>query len=114
MDSEIVKFTILVVYINFIKIAKFNYLKKVNINYKNSRFDYFGVHSHYSSSARVLTLRSWIFHYFTFREYSLLKNVSQNIETLSQNSFYITTLNQLKSNVKIDFNNAPRSVHSSL
>ena len=33
MHSEIVKFTILVVYINFIKIAKFNYLKKVNIHY---------------------------------------------------------------------------------
>ena len=29
MHSEIVKSTILVVYINFIKIAKFNYLKEV-------------------------------------------------------------------------------------
>ena len=33
MHSKIVKSTILVVYINFIKIAKFNYLKEVNIHY---------------------------------------------------------------------------------
>ena len=33
MHSEIVKSSILVAYINFLKIAKFNYLKKVNIHY---------------------------------------------------------------------------------
>ena len=33
MHSEIVKYTILVVYINFFKIVKFRYLNKVNIHY---------------------------------------------------------------------------------
>ena len=32
MHSKIVKSTILVVYINFSKIAKFNYLKEVNVH----------------------------------------------------------------------------------
>ena len=74
MHSEIVKSTDLVMYINFFKVAKFNYLKKVNIHYynrilkkilnKNSLLK----NIHYFVSARVLTIEVVNFHSFIFRE----------------------------------------------
>ena len=30
---------------------------------------FFGVNIHYFSSARVLTIRQWIFYYFIFRDF---------------------------------------------